>query len=63
MKITAEQAERLCAYFAALSWDSRDIDTEGPPLSDVTGGEWVTGFTEERVQSLIRAFVDSPDNI
>ena len=55
--ITAEQAERLCAYMAAASMDVH----ETVALSEVTYDS-VEGFSPERVQDLIRAFVYSGAN-
>ena len=58
MPITKKQAERLCAYFAAASMDVHETIM----LSEVTSDS-VEAFSPERVQEIIREFVDSDDNI
>ena len=58
MKITAEQAERLCAHFAAQTPDqSYTIE-----LSEVTLDS-EEAYSPERVQAIIRAYVHHKDNV
>ena len=64
MKLTAEQAERLCAFFAANALvGGCDEVSEGYAYSEVTFESGDPCYSPGKVQELIRRFVDSKDNI
>ena len=64
MKLTAEQAERLCAYFAANALVGGCDETGADySYSEVTYESGDPCYSPHKVQELIRRYVDSEDNI